>query len=185
MIPSGSTTLTTPISFGFGGPFQSRGPGKLPASNFSLSLSGLGRSGSMGILSTGAAGYVTLKGTSYALPAATFKQLESSFASVSASGGGSGSRRARPGLGIHPLNWLTAPVVVGDETVAGAKATHIRAGINVSTLLMDLNTLLGRASSLGVSGAGSLSGGISPASRRRIASRSTGRASTSGPASPT
>src|SRR5438309_10936792 len=49
--PSGSTSLTTPISFGFGGPFQSLGKGKLPASNFSLSLSGLGRSGSVGIVS--------------------------------------------------------------------------------------------------------------------------------------
>ena len=130
LTPSGSTSLTSPISFGFGGPFQSRGPGKLPASNFTLSLSGLGRSGSLGILSTGTAGYVTLKGTSYALPAATFQKLESSFASVSASGGGSGSS-ALSKLGIHPLNWLSAPSVVGDETVGGAKVTHIRAGINV------------------------------------------------------
>ncbi|HSO97475.1 MAG TPA: hypothetical protein VLP43_00855 [Solirubrobacteraceae bacterium] len=170
LTPSGSTNLTTPIAFGFGGPFQSRGQGKLPASNFNITLSGLGRNGSVGILSTGSAGYVTLKGTSYTLPAATFQKLESSFASVSASGGGGGGTSTLSKLGIHPLNWLTAPAIVGQESVAGASVTHIRAGINVNTLLADVDTLLRRASTLGVSGAGTLSGGIPAATRQRIAS---------------
>jgi len=170
LTPSGSTSLTTPIAFSFGGPFQSRGQGKLPESNFNITLSGLGRSGSVGILSTGSAGYVTLKGTSYTLPAATFQKLESSFASLSASGGGSAGKSALSKLGIHPLNWLTAPTIVGQESVAGAPVTHIRAGINVGTLLADVDTLLRRASTLGVSGAGSLTGGISAATRQRIAS---------------
>src|ERR1039458_3072667 len=34
--PSGSATLTGPISLRFGGPFQARGPGKLPAEDFTL-----------------------------------------------------------------------------------------------------------------------------------------------------
>ncbi len=41
--------LTDPITLSFGGPFQSRGTGKLPASNFNISISALGtaaRSGS-------------------------------------------------------------------------------------------------------------------------------------------
>src|SRR5947209_3079762 len=116
LTPSGSTNLTTPIAFSFGGPFQSHGKGQLPASNFNITLSGLGRSGSVGILSTGSAGYVTLKGTSYTLPAATFQKLESSFASVSASGGGGGGTSTLSKLGIHPLNWLTAPSVIGADT---------------------------------------------------------------------
>ena len=51
--PSGSTTFTGPITVSFGGPFQTRGSGKLPASNFTVSASALGRSVALGILSTG------------------------------------------------------------------------------------------------------------------------------------
>src|SRR4051812_2035954 len=41
--PSGSTASNHPISLSFGGPFQSRGSGKLPASNFNINVSALGR----------------------------------------------------------------------------------------------------------------------------------------------
>ena len=94
--PSGSSTLNGPITLSFGGPFQSLGKGKLPKSNFNVSISALGKTGSLGILSTGTTGYVTLQGTSYQLPAATFQKLESSFAALASSpGGGSGSGRCR------------------------------------------------------------------------------------------
>ena len=92
IVPSGSNTLTGPITLSFGGPFQSLGKGKLPASNFSISISALGKTGSLGILSTGKTGYVTLQGTSYQLPPATFQKLESSFAQIGASPGNSAVR---------------------------------------------------------------------------------------------
>jgi hypothetical protein len=62
--PSGSSTIKGPISFSLGGPFQTRGTGKLPASDFTISLGGLGKSGSLAVLSTGTKGYVTLQGAS-------------------------------------------------------------------------------------------------------------------------
>lgn len=167
--PSGSSTITGPITLSFGGPFASLGSGKLPKSNFTISISALGKTGSLAILSTGSAGYVTLSGTSYQLPATTFQQLESSFSSLTSSSSGSGSGSLSK-LGIDPLHWLTNPKVAGDETVAGARTTHIRAGINVQALLGDLNTFLGRASSLGISGAGKLPSSISATTRERIAS---------------
>jgi hypothetical protein len=168
--PSGSTTLKGPITLSFGGPFQSLGQGKLPQSNFNVSISALGRSGSLGILSTGTNGYVTLQGTSYQLPQSTFQRVESSFSQITSSGTrGSGSSTLSK-LGIHPLDWLKDPTIVGDETVSGTSTTHIRARVNVSALLDDLNTFLQKASTLGVSGASSLSGGISPSTRSRIAS---------------
>jgi len=166
--PSGSSTIRGPISLSFGGPFQSLGKGKLPASNFSISVGALGRTGSLSILSTGTNGYVTLQGTSYQLPAATFQKLESSFGQVTASGGGSGSG-ALAKLGISPLRWLTNPSVVGKENVGGVDTTHIRARIDVNAFLKDFSTVLQKASSLGVSGASSLQGGISDSTRARIA----------------
>jgi hypothetical protein len=168
--PSGSTTLTGPIKLSFGGPFQSLGKGKLPASNFDISINALGRSGSIGILSTGSKGFVTLKGTSYQLPAATFQKLESSFSQVTSSPTASSGTGALSKLGIDPLRWLMNPSVVGSESVGGADTTHIRAGVNVAALLTDLNTFLQKASSLGVSGTSRIPSSISSTTRSKIAS---------------
>jgi hypothetical protein len=167
--PSGSSTLSGPISVSFGGPFQTRGSGKLPASNFTVSVSALGRNGSLGILSTGTTGYVTLQGVSYQMPQATFQKLESSFAQLTSSQGSSSGSGALGKLGIDPLHWLTNPTIVGTENVGGAQTTHIHAGVNVNALLGDLNTLVEKASSLGVSGASSLKSGIPSKARSEIA----------------
>lgn len=168
--PTGSNTFKNPITLTLGGPFQSLGTGKLPQSNFNVSLSSGTSSGSVGILSTGTAGYVTFQGQSYQLPQAAFQRLESSFSGIATSPGSSGGHSSvLSKLGIQPLHWLQNPTVVGNETVGGAQTTHIRAGINVAALLADFSTFLGRASSLGVSGASSFPHGISPASQSRIA----------------
>jgi hypothetical protein len=167
--PSGSSVLSGPITISFGGPFQTRGAGKLPESNFVVSGSAMGRSASVGILSTGTKGYVTLQGTSYQLPQATFQKLESSFSQLSSTPGASTGSGSLAKLGIHPLKWLTHPAVVGAENVGGAPTTHIHAGVNVDALLTDLNTFLEKASSTGVSGASSLKSGLPPATRSKIA----------------
>jgi hypothetical protein len=142
--PSGSSTLSTPVSLSVSGPFQSRGTGHLPQSNFTVAISALGRKGQLGIISTGTSGYVTLQGAAYQLPTADFQRLESGFSSVGGSSQGGGGLSA---LGINPQNWLSNPSVVGSDTIGGADTTHIRAGVNVTALLADINTLLGKASS--------------------------------------
>ncbi len=170
MTPSGSSMLTSPVSLSFGGPFQSRGTGKLPASAFTVTVSALGKTGSLGLLSTGDQGYVSLQGTSYQLPAATFQRLESSFSGLTSSTSGSGSNSGALGkLGIDPLKWLTNPTIVGSDTIGGADTTHIRAGINVAVLLGDLNTFLQKASSLGVPNASKIPSSISDSTRTQIA----------------
>jgi len=166
--PTGSRTISGPVTLSFGGPFQSIGKGKLPASDFTVSISALGKMGSLGVLSTGTAGYVSLQGEDYELPAATFQKLESAFAQIDASPGSSGSG-SLSALGIDPLHWLVNPSVVGKEMVGGTDTTHIRAGIDVAALLADINAFLSKASSLGVSGARSLPTGISDTTRSRIA----------------
>jgi hypothetical protein len=163
--PTGSSTITSPVVLSFGGPFQSLGTGKLPESNFQISLSEQGKKGSIGILSTGKNGYVTLSGASYQLPAASFQKLESSFASVS--GSSSAKSSGLGGLGIDPLKWLKDPSIVGKEDVGGTSTTHIRATIDVRALLADLNTFLqSKASSLG----GKVPSRISPATVAKISS---------------
>jgi hypothetical protein len=160
--PSGSQTLKNPIELNFGGPFQSLGTGRAPKSDFTLKLSAFGRSGTLGIISTGTKGYVTLQGTSYQLPAATFRQFESSLAPVTRSGS----------LGKLPkvnfLSWVQNPVVVGHETIAGTDTTHIHGGIGVGKVLSDLNKVIHKAPSAAASGLGS---GISSATIARIAGK--------------
>src|ERR1700739_2174007 len=57
--PTGSSTLTTPIVLSLNGPFQSRGTGKLPASDFTVGIGALKKDGLLGVISTGTDGYVT------------------------------------------------------------------------------------------------------------------------------
>jgi hypothetical protein len=162
--PSGSSTLKGPISLGLGGPFQSRGAGQLPQSNLSVNIDALGHHGALGIVSTGTNGYITLKGVAYQLPAADYQKLATSFASA-----GSGQTSGLAKFGIKPLHWLTNPSVVGSDSVGGAPTTHIRANVNVSTLLSDFSTLLQKASASGATGTAPIPSTLSPATRQKIA----------------
>ncbi len=162
--PTGSSTLTTPIVLSLSGPFQSRGPGKLPQSAFTIGISALNKHGSLGVISTGSSGYVTLQGNAYQLPAADFQRLESSFSSVGASGHSTGLS----GLGINPQHWLQNPVIVGHQTLNGAQTTHIRSGVNVTALLADLNTFLAKTAKT-TSGSTSIPSSISAATQQKIA----------------
>jgi hypothetical protein len=157
IVPSGSRTIKGPISLSLSGPFQSQGQGKLPDSDLTIGLSALGNSLSMGVISTGQHGYITLAGSNYKLPQSSYQQLESSFAAFATPPGCNSKTGVLSQLDIHPLHWLTNPHVVGTETVAGANTTHIHAGINVPALLSDLGTFLKKAPSLGLSGTSGLS----------------------------
>jgi hypothetical protein len=163
--PSGSSTIKGPISLGLSGPFQSRGTGQLPESALNISIDALGHHGALGIVSTGTNGYITLKGVAYQLPAADYQKLATSFASA-----GSGQAGGLAKLGIKPLHWLTNPSIVGSESVAGAPTTHIRASVNVATLLGDFSTLLQKASASGATGTAGIPTTLSPATRQKIAS---------------
>ncbi len=167
LTPTGSSTLSTPITLSLSGPFQSRGSGTLPQSDFTIAIGALGRHGSLGVISTGTAAYVTLQGTAYQLPQADFQKLQQSFSSARSSGGS--QNPGLPQLGIDPLHWLTHPTVVGAETISGASTTHIRAGVDVSALIGDLNAFLTRTAK-GTTGATStLPTQIPAATQQKIA----------------
>jgi hypothetical protein len=165
--PSGSSTLSTPITLSLGGPFQSRGSGKLPQSDFTIGIAALGRHGSLGVISTGTAGYVNLQGTNYQLPQADFQKLQQSFSSAQSSGGAQDAGLAQ--LGINPEHWLTHPAVVGTETVNGASTTHIRAGVDVSALISDLNSFLAKTAKSTNAASSGVPTQIPPATQQKIA----------------
>lgn len=165
--PSGSRTLRGPISLSLSGPFQSLGTGKLPKSDLTIALSALGNSTSVGIISTGSHGYVSFGGSNYQLPQSSFQRLESSFSSFASPPGCTSKTGVLGKLHIQPLHWLTNPKVVGTETVGGAQATHIHAGINVAALLGDLSSFLQKAP--GLAGSSGASSGLSQSTLTAIA----------------
>ncbi|HWD68572.1 MAG TPA: hypothetical protein VG293_00165 [Solirubrobacteraceae bacterium] len=170
VVPRGSSTITGPIEAAFGGPFMNQGAGKLPESDFTISISAEGHRGALQVISANGKGYITVGGQSYRMPSASFRSLESGFGSLASSGAGSSAKSGvLSSLGIKPLKWLLRPRIVGRTTVGGVATTRVRAGLDTAAMLRDLSRLLGRTGSLGISGAGSLPHSISSATQRSIA----------------
>lgn len=163
--PNGSSTFSTPVTLSLSGPFQSRGAGKLPQSDFTIAISALGHHGQLGVISTGTAGYISLQGATYQLPQADFQKLQQSFSSTGASGSSTGLSQ----LGIDPMHWLTKPAVVGTETVGGAETTHIRAGVDVNALISDLDTFLAKTAKNTNAASSGVPTQIPQATRQKIA----------------
>lgn len=171
VVPRGSSELRTPITLDFSGPFQSRGAGRAPASDFTISLSAQGHSGSLSIISTGTAGYVTVGGRSFRLPAATFKRLEHSFKTAQGAAGGapgSDGRSSLEKLGIDPMNWLVGPTTLGRAQIGGTETTHVHAHVDVEQMLSDLSKLL-QSHSFAVSGHSKLPHGIPQSTQLKLA----------------
>ena len=108
------------------------------------------------------AGYVTLQGTSYQLPQATFQKLESSFAQLAAPPGASSGSGTLAKLGIHPLALAHPPDGRRHrDRRRRADHPHPRRGQRRRAARRSEH-VLAKASSLGVSGAAKLKSGISP-----------------------
>ena len=112
--PTGSSTLSTPITLSVSGPFQSRGSGKLPQSDLTIGITALGQKGSLGVISTGTAGYVSLQGVNYQLPAGRLPEAPAELL----------LHRPRPArrtrawpAGHQPAALVDAAAIVGTETV--------------------------------------------------------------------
>jgi hypothetical protein len=147
------------------------GTGKLPESDFTISISAEGHQGALQVISADGKGYITVSGQSYRMPASSYKSLESGLGSLASSGTASAKsgQGALSKLGIKPLDWLIRPQIVGSATVGGVATKHLRAGLDATAMLQDFSRLLGKVGSLGVSAASSLPTSISSATQRSVA----------------
>jgi hypothetical protein len=145
---NGVAALKEPISFRLAGPYVNNGPGKLPSLDFNANVVGGGQSVPFGLTSTGDNFFVEVQGTAYEVGRQTVARLNRQLAQRR----GGGQRTSLSELGIHPSTWLSGAKTVGDSTVAGTKVTHISASLKVRNVLDDLNQLVRRAPTSGLSG---------------------------------
>jgi hypothetical protein len=164
----GVPSLKGPVSIRLGGPFQSRGKGKVPAFDFKLDLSSAGQSFSAGALSTGTKAFLTFGGNAYSLPDNLFSSFERSFANAQTQAARQNGRSTLAALGIEPLHWLQNPSKAGTQDVAGANTIHIRSGVDIAQLLQDVNKLLGRVGQTGAAGSTRIPRSITPQQQHSI-----------------
>jgi hypothetical protein len=145
----GLSSLKGPLALKLTGPFQSVGKGKLPTFDFNVAINAGGTNLSAGAVSTGDKGWLRLAGNTYAVTDALFKQFKDGYEKSAAGSQSASSGPSFKSLGISPQHWLKNPTTVGDEVVGGTDTTHVTAGVDVGKLLDDVNTLLGKAGSLG------------------------------------
>jgi hypothetical protein len=163
----GVKSLNGPVSFKLDGPFQSTGAKGIPKFEFTLGVSASGQSFTAGATSTGDKAYLSFLGNNYAVSDQQFASFKQGYGQAQANSAKQ-SRSTFSALGVDPLKWLTSPQTVGTESAGGTSTTHIRAGVDIPRLLDDVDHLLTKAGSLGVSGVRSVPRGITPQQRASI-----------------
>ncbi len=170
VVPRGSATVAGPLELSFGGPVQLRGPGRVPAADFTVGFEDRGRRGSLALISAGGHAYVSIGGRSFRLPASSDRRLASSLGSIGSPAlGPGGAPGALMLLGIDPLRWLRHTRIVGHPRLDGTPTTHVTARIDATALLTGLGRALRQAGSFGVSGVSTLAKGLSAVLPRRLA----------------
>jgi hypothetical protein len=137
----GIEQVKDPITLKLSGPYRDNGNDKLPGVDFKGNVAVAGQSFSFGFTSTGDNAYVTVQGTSYEVGEQMVAELNKQLSTQKQESG----ERSLGALGIKPLDWIENAKDEGEEDVAGAKTTHIRADLDVAKLLDDLNEAIDKA----------------------------------------
>jgi hypothetical protein len=164
----GDAQLDGPVSVSLKGPFQTQGGGKLPKFKLDAAIEGAGQSIRAGATSTGDKGFVSFQGTDYALSDQVFQQFKAGFEEAQKQGSNDSDAQSLGSLGIDPRKWLTDPKNEGDAKVGDDDTIKITGGVDVAKLLDDINTALGKASSLGLQGAGQVPEKLTDEQRRQV-----------------
>jgi hypothetical protein len=126
---NGSSSLKQPLRITATGPFEGH-KGSLPSADLTLDVAtGGGQTVETGFLSTGKRAFVKFQDVYYEQPAATVAKANQSLA------GKKGNGRSLRSLGLDPRAWLGKAHDQGDETVAGAKTTHVQGTIDMKAML--------------------------------------------------
>jgi hypothetical protein len=162
----GESQLDGPLNVNLTGPFQTQDGGKLPEFKLDASLEGGGQSIKAGATSTGEKGFISFQGTDYAVDDQVFKQFKAGFEEAQKQG--SENKQSFATLGMDPREWLTDPENEGEAKVGDDDTIKITGGVDVAKLLDDINDALGKASSLGLGGAGQVPEKLTEEQRQQV-----------------
>jgi hypothetical protein len=162
----GESQLDGPVSLSLSGPFQAQDGGKLPEFRLEAAFEGAGQSIKAGATSTGEKGYLSFQGTDYVVDDRVFEQFKAGFEQAQKQG--SDQNQSFASLGMDPRKWLTSPKNEGDAKVGDEDTIKITGGVDVAKLLDDVNNALGKASSLGLQGAGQVPEKLTEEQKRQV-----------------
>ncbi|HWI71611.1 MAG TPA: hypothetical protein VNT55_06630, partial [Baekduia sp.] len=148
----GLASLATPLNLHLDGPFQSNGGTKLPDFALGLDLLGGDKPITIGAVFAHGGGYLTIEGQAFDLGSDLYKTFKTGYEKAkkdsASSSAAKGDDSTLSALGIAPIRWLKDPKNVGDEDIGGTQTKHVTAGVDVTKLLQDVSTLLGKAKSV-------------------------------------
>jgi hypothetical protein len=150
--PRQVSSASQPLALHLTGPFQSRGKDKIPKFDLSLSYKRAGQTVSAGVVSTGDKGFLRLGGQAYEVGDQLYRRFQEAYLTAQKKGGAKEGTSLKA-LGIDPRRWLQNARRAGEAEVGGEETIRITAGIDVPKLLGDVDSLLGGARLLGVTGA--------------------------------
>src|SRR5215207_6357498 len=162
----GESQVQGPVSISLTGPFQAQDQGKLPKFKLDAAFEGAGQSIKAGATSTVDKGYLSFQGTDYVVEDQVFEQFKAGFEQAQKQG--SDQKQSFASLGMDPRKWLTNPKNEGDSKVGDDDTIKITGGIDVSKLLDDVNNALGKASALGLGGAGQVPEKLTEEQKRAV-----------------
>jgi hypothetical protein len=151
---AGIAGLPSPLTVRLGGPFE-RTEGKgTPKFDFDVTLATKDGRFTIGIVSTGAGGWVKLGSSAFTRPPDQFKKLAP---------GATGSKGGTPELGtlgVDPRGWIRNVQNEGVETLDGEKVIHLSADVDLNGLVKDLDKLLSSTGGTGLNAIAGLPAGI-------------------------
>jgi hypothetical protein len=162
----GESQLDGPVNLSLSGPFEAQDDGKLPKFKLEAAFEGAGQSIKAGATSTGEKGYLSFQGTDYVVEDQVFQQFKAGFEQAQKQG--SDKNQSFASLGMDPRKWLTSPKNEGDAKVGDDDTIKITGGVDVGKLLDDVNNALGKASSLGLQGAGQVPEKLTEEQKRQV-----------------
>ncbi len=146
---AGQGNVTAKVS----GPFESQGDTKVPKVDFDVEFSGGGQNIKAGAEHTGTKAFVNYNGQEYVVDDATYKQFVQGYEQAAAqSKKQNGGKNQLSDLGINPKDWLSDPKNAGEGEVEGEEVVKVTGAVDLDKMLADINTLVQKAGSLGLSG---------------------------------
>jgi hypothetical protein len=152
----------SPVNLNLSGPFVASDKDNLPRFSVETKV-GDGEQASVGLISTGKQGFITIGDQAFSLAADTYKDLQDSYAKTQAEGREqSKDATTLSALGVRPERWLTDVTSSSDSDVGGTPTIRVSGALNADGLLDDIDRVLARSGTVSGAAGAELPEGLEP-----------------------